>query len=239
MANELQNERRWLNFWLFLPVLTLTMLAAVGGLGVALKDELTLTNRPVEFWVPAIVLAGVGAFIAIMLWYLTPRGSGVTLSPNSLGGFLTQLGYQFQLDTRTPDEPLYLVQILRPDIHGTFCVNLSPDRSNLWFSVFLGNVPPETSASMSEGLMQILMTSHKTAPAFFIIGTTRNLCFYRSVENRELTAARFRTAFDEFLYWTATTRPQWSALCLESQNPPATSDLPDELRHAFRPGEKR
>jgi hypothetical protein len=183
-----------------------------GGLGFAVEPGKLNVGLPglqdePWFWPVAGVAVGVlfGVLVGAATVLTSPKTPSiepttvVALTPHTLPGFLTQMGYEHEA-RRLPSGDLdCIVTVRRDGWNVMISVNISPNRANLWLTMALGEIPPNTNDHATR-FLRLLQASWETAPAFFACHRMSNaLCLMRSLENRSVSPAVFRQAMDDLI----------------------------------------
>src|SRR5262249_51193038 len=144
-----------------------------------------------------------GAIIAVLIWSFSPRkqsaAEGQAFTHESLGQFLSQMGYSMEQQTDTYNNRYHVLHVHRPTATFRVWLTLSPDKSNLLIGCSLYDIPQPID-DLSDRLFALLQANSTNEGAFFCgIPGTNNLLLQRVLENQPVTTTRLRTKLEGFV----------------------------------------
>jgi hypothetical protein len=131
------------------------------------------------------------------------------LTDETLLQMLRGMGYEPKVDTNNDGSKSYTIHFEREGWCYYFRISLSPDKSVLWISTSLGDVPPGQKIR-PEALLKILELNRSgLGKARFSISDRGTLFLSIPLDNRGVTPALIRDAVDELVANVKETQPYW------------------------------
>lgn len=119
------------------------------------------------------------------------------LTDESLKEKLEGLGYQPEIIKSKTGGVMYRVRIDRDNYRYVFNVSLSSDKTRLWLSAALRQLP-EPKDLRSDILEKILAHNDQVGPTHFAVRSNRYLYLELALDNHEITSRRLRMEIDQF-----------------------------------------
>ncbi len=137
-----------------------------------------------------------------------PAASGA-LTIESLATMLEGLGYENKVSLYSDNSKYIDLTLSRGNWNITTSVDLSPDKSMFWLTVYLTKVEDPTKAPLTAAL-KLLESEAAVWPSYFTYNTKSNLIYItRPVPNGNLKATTLRPILDSFLTNIDSTTEAW------------------------------
>ncbi len=120
-----------------------------------------------------------------------------SLTDESLKEKLENLGYEVKVTRSKSGGTMYLLNFERDNYRYVFYCSLSSDRSRLWLSSALRQLP-DAKDVRADVLEKILARNNEIGPTHFALRSNRFLYLELSLENRGITSLRLRKEIDGF-----------------------------------------
>jgi hypothetical protein len=136
----------------------------------------------------------------------TPAGS-VTIE--SLNTMLDAMGYDPKLGNYNDGSHYVTIAVPRSSYTISVSFDLSPDKSNIWLSVYLNDVKDPDKAP-TDTLLKLLEVENGIWPTYISYNTSaKTLYAYRPLKNQDLKPALMRTTIESYLSNVESTASLW------------------------------
>jgi hypothetical protein len=146
-----------------------------------------------------------------------PKGDPAAVAPaptgsvtiESLQSMLDAMGYEPKLGNYNDGSHYVLLAVPRPNYTITVSLDLSPDKSNIWMSVFLNEVKDPDKAPTAT-LLRMLEVENGIWPTYLSYNSNAKTFYaYRPLKNQDLKPALMRTTIESFLTNIEATASLW------------------------------
>lgn len=139
-----------------------------------------------------------------------PPAEAAPLTEESLQQMLTLMGYEPKVE-KTASSNIYTLTIKRDTWTYVVQVSLSPNKSKLWLSGWLGELPPNEKIPV-EKLLDLLEGSWNYGPTHFrYYKKFRQINLGLCLENRNVTSPHLRENLEDFMDTMKKTELLWNA----------------------------
>jgi hypothetical protein len=151
------------------------------------------------------------------------------LTNESLGMMLRDLGYTTK-EEKSQTGSYFLVTVVRSNWTFNVVVELSPDKTNLWFSNNLFKLPDDIKDS-GDRLLDLMDLNTRIAPVFGAFKSAKVLTIKDHYANLGISNAVLRKHLDEFVNTIEWAEPYWNASKWATGKPAAAP--PAELPKSY------
>jgi len=154
---------------------------------------------------------------------ITPPATAGTLTVDGMKTMLENMGYEPKLAEYASGSKYIVCPITRGTWTFGFSIDLGPDGSMWWFSMYLGEVKEPEKATPA-ALLKVIESELAIWPSFFVYSSgVKGIFMYRPLRNADLKPAVLRTNLETMMGNVESTAAVWDTSKWSGSPPAATA----------------